>query len=138
MINQLFTGTPTSPRQVTLPDVSAFDVAGVPILVGTEPAFTLDARQDNVAGATCYFNGSFFTDVIGETSASPLTPAAIKPGDKVYAVGGTLDSATNVRYGFTLSADSSGIFFGTIDPSPQGGGPVPSGETANVAVRLGE
>lgn len=133
MLNQLFTGTPTSRRQVTLPSVIE---AGDPILVGTDPAFALDSYQANVAGATCLFNGTFYADVLGASSVSPSVSAAIKRGAKLYAVGGTLDAATNVRYGFTLCADTTGIPFGTLDPSPQAGGPVVSGQTQNVGVKI--
>lgn len=134
MINQLYSGTPTSRRQVTLPDVGL--LAGDPILVGTEPGFMLDNYQDNVAGCTVLFNGTFFADVVGETAASPQVTAAIKAGAKIYAVGGTLNAATNVRYGFTLNADSTGILFGTLDPDPLAGAPVGAGLTANVGVRI--
>jgi len=133
MLNQLFTGTPTSRRQVTLPSVIK---AGDPILIGSEAAFALDSYQANIAGATCLFNGTFETSVVGLSSISPVVNAAIKPGSKLYASGGTLDTDTNVRYGFTLSADSSGIFFGYLDPSPQGAGPVASGQTQTVGVKI--
>lgn len=135
MLNQLFSGTPTSPRQVTLP-LAANLQAGDPILIGTEPAFLLDDYQANVSGCTAYFNGTFFANVTGETQASPQVGSAVKPGDNLYAVGGTLDATTNVRYGFTLSKDSGGIPFGQLDPSPQAGGPVPSTTTALVGVKI--
>lgn len=116
MINQLYTGTSTSRRFVTLPNVSAFTVAGIPILVGTEPAVTLDAYQSNVGGATCLFNGTFKLTVIGETAASPQVTAAVNPGDKLYA-SGTLDSTTNVTYNLTIDKNSGNTLFGHLDPS---------------------
>lgn len=135
MINQLYTGTPTSRRQVVLPDVGL--LAGDPILVGVEPGVMLDNFQDNVQGCTVLFNGTFLLDVVGETASSPQVNAAIKVGANIYADGGILDATTNVRYGFTLNANSGGRLFGTLDPDPVAGAPVGSGLTANVGVRLG-
>lgn len=115
MKNQVYTGTPTSRRQVVLPSTI---LAGDPILVGILPGVCLDNYQTNVAGATVLFNGSFTLSVTAKSSFSPSVGAALKVGDKVYADGGTLDTATNVRYGFTLDANSStGILFGEIDAS---------------------
>jgi hypothetical protein len=131
MKNQLYTGTPTSRRQVTLPAVSALENAsGVPILIGKMPAVTLDEYETNIDGATCLFNGTFQLTVIGSSTHSPYTPVALNPGDKVYA-SGTLDMATNVTYGLLLTADSSDTFFGFIDPTGPGVG---SGLTAVVGV----
>lgn len=133
MKNQLFTGTPTSRRQVSLPTGI---VAGQALLIGTLPCFALDDYQSNIGGATCLFNGTFSTSVVGQSSVSPVVNAAIKPGAKLYAVGGTLDATTNVRYGFTLCSDTSGIAFGELDPSPQGGGTVASGTTQTAGVKI--
>ncbi len=133
MKNQLFTGTPTSRRQVNLPTGI---VAGQALLVGTQPCFALDSYQANIGGATCLFNGTFEANVVGQSSISPVVNADIKAGAKLYASGGTLDATTNVRYGFTLSADATGIPFGELDPSPQGGWPVASGTTQLVGVKI--
>ncbi len=115
MINQIYSGTPSSRRQVLLPTTI---VAGQAILVGTEPAVALDSYQANIGGATCLFNGSFSLSVTAKSSLSPSVGAAVNPGDKLYADGGTLDSATNVTYGFTLDKNSSsGVLFGRLDPS---------------------
>lgn len=133
MKNQLFTGTPTSRRQVTLPEAV---VGGEPVLIGGVPAFALDDWQSSVDGATVLMNGTFLWDVVGESDTSPAVGAQINPGDPLYATGGTFDADTNVTYGFTLSADDSGVRFGSLDPSPQAGGPVLSGETQNVGVLI--
>lgn len=115
MINQLFNGTPSSRRFVTMPSGASI-VAGQPLLIGKLPCVALDSYQSNTGGATCLFGGSFSLTVIGASDeASPPTGAAIKPGDKVYAVG-TLDSTTNVTYGLTINADSSKTLFGYLDP----------------------
>jgi hypothetical protein len=131
--NQLYTGTPTSRRFVTLPVTSPTLKAGAPILVGIEPAFLLDDYQSNVGGATALFNGTFLNAVSGVTQISPAVGHAINPGDQLYADGGTLDSATNVRYGFTIDANTGGIAFGQLDPSSAAVG---STLTATVGVRI--
>lgn len=126
-VNQLYTGTPTSRRQVSFPSSIK---SGDPILVGLSPAVTLDSYQSNVGGATCEFGGSFVLTVVGQ-SGSPLTGHAINPGDKLYAEGGSFDTATNVRYGFTINADATnGIFFGYLDPTGPG---ILSGVTSTTA-----
>ena len=132
MKNQLYTGTPTSRRQVALPAVAALESpnGGVAILVGSMPAVTLDSYQTNVDGATCLFNGSFDLTVVGSSSHSPYTPQALNPGDPVYA-SGTKDATTNVTYGLLLSGDSSDTLFGHIDPTGPGVG---AGNTAIVGV----
>jgi hypothetical protein len=131
MKNQLYTGTPTSRRQVTLPAVSTLENAsGVPILVGKMAAVTLDEYETNIDGATCLFNGTFQLTVVGSSTHSPYTPVALNPGDKVYA-SGTLDATTNVTYGLLLTGDSSDTLFGFIDPTGPGVG---SGLTAVVGV----
>jgi predicted RecA/RadA family phage recombinase len=117
MINQLFTGTPSSRRQVALP---VNIVAGQAILVGNEPAVALDNYQANIGGATCLFNGTFSLAVTAKSSLSPSTGKQVKPGDPIYADGGTLDTATNVTWGFTLDANSSGVLFGHCDPTGLG------------------
>jgi hypothetical protein len=117
MINQIYTGTPTSRRQVTLPNVATFNVAGQPILIGTTPAFTLDAYQSNVGGCTVLENGSFSTTIIGRSANSPLVTAAVNPGDALYYSGGTYDPTTNVTYGGVLDKNSSEVRFGNYDES---------------------
>lgn len=116
MINQFYTGTPTSRRFVTMP-VAAAVKAGDPLLVGSLPCVALDSYQANEGGATCLFGGSFALTVVGESVVSPQTGAIIKPGDKVHASGGTTDATTNVTYGFTLTAVSADPLFGYLDPS---------------------
>lgn len=131
MKNQLYTGTPTSRRQVTLPAVASLENAsGVPILVGSMPAVTLDEYETNIDGATCLFNGTFNLTVVGSSTHSPFTGEALNPGDPVYA-SGTLDSVTNVTHDLLLSGTDSDTLFGHIDPTGPGVG---SGLTAIVGV----
>lgn len=120
MINQLYTGTPSSRRQIACPTTV---LAGDPLLVGTEPCVALDSYQANIGGTTALFNGSFSLPVTGKSSLSPSVNAAIKPGDKIYADGGVLDATTNVTSGFTLDKNSStGVLFGNLDPTGPGVG----------------
>ena len=75
--------------------------------------------------------GVYFLSVTAKTSLSPSSSAAMHPGDRVYADGGTLDTTTGILYGFTLDGNSTtGVYFGnTLDA-------VTSGATAVVRVRL--
>jgi hypothetical protein len=130
MLNQLFSGTPTSRRQVTLPNAVT---SGEAILVGVLPGFALDNWQSIVSGATVLFNGSFFANVTGQTAESPQTTHKIGFGDALYATG-TTDGTTNVTYNLTIDANSNNTPFGNLDPSPQGGGPVLAGATQSVGV----
>ncbi len=123
MINQVFTGTPTSRRFVTLPAAmlaapSSFP-GGTPLLIGTEPCFTLDQPQLNLGGCTCLFNGTFATTIIARSVESPVTTKKINPGDPLYATG-TLDSTTNVTYNLTIDANSGATPFGHADPTYAG------------------
>lgn len=131
MTNQQFTGTPSSRRYVQLPSVvNANDL----VLIGQIPAVCLDTYQSNVGGATILMNGSFNLFVISRSANSPLVNTSIKPGDKLYVSGGTLDATTNVRYGGTIDANPSGTFIGYYDPTQAA---MASGAGATVSVLLG-
>ena len=90
MINQIFTGTPTSYRFAKCPTTVK---GGDPVLLGTIPAVALNAYSSLTGGAVFYFNGTFALTVIGQSAESPVTTHKISPGDDLYATG-TLDSAT--------------------------------------------
>ena len=119
MQNQVYTGTPTSRRQVVLPNVAQFNTAGQPILIGNQAAVTLDAYQSSVGGCTVLFNGSFGLTVIGRSANSPLVTAKVSPGDPLYVSPntGTYDATTNVTYGFVLDKNVAGVYFGRLDPN---------------------
>ena len=135
MQNQVFTGTPTSRRQVKLPNVATFNTPGQPILVGNEPGFTLDSYQSATGGCTVLFNGSFSTTIIARAANSPLVTVQINPGDQLYAAfsdsGWTTDAATNVTYGGVLDRNISGFPFGRLDPSQTA---IPAGTTNTAGV----
>jgi predicted RecA/RadA family phage recombinase len=128
MKNQTYSGTPTSRRFATCPSTVK---AGDPVLLGKEPAVALDDYSSVTGGTTFLTGGSFNLTVIGQTVASPQTPAAIKIGEKVYATG-SLDSTTNVTTGLTLDGVTTATLFGYIDPSYTGG--VSSGVTDTAAI----
>ena len=133
MKNQVYQGTPTSPRFCLCPSTVK---AGDLVLVGSEPACALNDYQANTGGATFYFSGTFTGTVQGNSSHSPIVGLAINYGDKLYAYG-SLDSATNVTTGLTIAGDSSDPPFGYLDPS---GPVVPSGAivtTANIRLSVG-
>jgi hypothetical protein len=131
MQNQVFTGTPTSRRQVKLPNVATFTTPGQPILVGTEAGFTLDAYQSATGGCTVLFNGSFSTTIIARSANSPLVTVQINPGDPLYYSQGILDVATNVTYGGVLDRNISEVLFGRYDPSQIA---IPAGATNTAGV----
>ncbi len=131
MVNQDKTGTPTSRRFAACPTTV---LAGDPVLIGGIPAIALNSFQSITGGAVFDLNGSFFLSVLGSTSVSPISGHALKPGDKVFADGGTLDSTTNITTGFTLDANTGGTLFGRIDPSDPGVG---SGLTGAPSVIIG-
>jgi hypothetical protein len=142
MQNQVYTGTPTSRRQVVLPNVSAFTGAsGVLGVIGQAidgvagmPFVTLDYYQTQVSGCTALFNGTFNLSVIGRLANSPLVTHVIKPGDRLYLNGATYDSTTNVWYGGSIDANPAGIEIGVLDPSYTG--TVAAGVTATVPVNI--
>ena len=113
MKNQIYTGTPTSRRQASCPTTVK---AGDAVLLGKVPAVALDDYQAGIGGTTFDLNGTFGLTVVGTSSHSPYTPAAINPGDKLYA-SGTFDAATNVTTGLLISVTTSDTPFGVLDPT---------------------
>ena len=115
MVNQTFTGTPTSRRFALCP---ASIVAGQPVLIGNNiPAVALDNYQANTGGTTFLTTGSFNLPVYGEGS-SPLSGLAIPPGGAVYAENQTKDATTGISYNFILTGYSGtgSVLFGYVDP----------------------
>jgi len=114
MVNQIFTGTPTSRRFALCPTTIT---AGQPVLLGSIPAVALDSYSTLTGGTTFLIGGTFALSVIGQTVESPQSTHKINPGDKVYASNGTLDGPTNITYGFVIDANSANNQFGYLDPS---------------------
>lgn len=111
-------------------------LAGDAVLIGARPAIALDSYSAASGGTVFRFAGTYNLTVVAATVLSPLTGTAIKQGQKIYAdTNGTLDSATNVYYGFTLDAATGGTLFGALDQSTA----LVTGTTnANTAVALKE
>lgn len=133
MKNQLLLGTPTSVRGAACPSTV---LAGDAVLIGAIPAIALNSYSADTGGTNFYVNGTFALTVIAATVISPQTGSAVKAGDQLYATG-TLDTATNVTTGLTISKASGGTPFGKLDP--QLGVTIASGQTDTAAaVRLGD
>lgn len=121
MKNQVYQGTPTSPRFCLCPDTVK---AGDLVLIGDQPACALNDYQSNSGGATFYFSGTFTGTVRGSSTVSPITGEAILPGDPLYASG----TATPVSGGPTvtvdlwISATDTDTPFGNLDPTGPGVG----------------
>jgi predicted RecA/RadA family phage recombinase len=110
-------------------------VSGDPLLVGqmagvAKEAYTTNPTATPDGKVAVAFRGAAFLSVTAATVLSPLTGVAVKPGDKLYADGGTLDTTTNVTRGFTLDKNTGGTFFGFALDS------IASGSTATIRVRL--
>jgi len=137
VINQIYAGTDTSRRNPS--DCVSTLISGQPVVMGsggTHPmsGVAMDTAA-NVANSlpTILFGGSFALTVTAKSSLSPSTNAVINPGDAIFADGGTLDSGSNMLIGFTLDANTGGVFFGNLDPT---GPALTAGTTAVVTVVL--
>ena len=130
MKNQVYQGTPTSPRFVACPSTVK---AGDLVLVGVEPACARNDYQAISGGATFYFNGTFTGTVIGSSSHSPYTGAAIGPGDELFA-SGSKDGTTNVTTGLLITVTTTDIPFGHLDPDGPGIGSGATNTAANISI----
>lgn len=102
--------------------------SGDPVMVGDIPGVAETTEADGVA--TISMEGAYFLSVLASDGISPISGVALKPGDPVYADGGSTDSTTNITSGFTLDADDSKPLFGYVLDG------VTSGATATVRVKL--
>jgi len=76
--------------------------------------------------------GAYFLSVAAKSSINPGSGVAIKPGDAVYADGGTMDTTTGILYGFTINVNSTtGWFYGHAMDA------ISSGQTATIRVLIG-
>lgn len=109
--------------------------AGDPVLIGKLAGVALDDYSVTLGGTVFRLAGSHDLSVSAVSVISPQSGADIKPGDKIWADGGTTDTTTNVTTGFTLDANSSsGVYFGNLDQSTK----VSSTVTATATVKLKE
>lgn len=110
-------------------------VSGDPILVGAmaavaQESYTPPGSVTPTGQVSVALIGCFFLSVTAKSSLSPSVGSAVKPGDKLYLDGGTLDSTTNVTTGGTLDKNTGGTFFGFACDA------ITSGSTATIRVRL--
>ena len=110
--------------------------SGMPVLIGTMPAVALDAYQSATIPISFMLEGVYKLTVVGRSIQSPVSGLAIKPGDELFATGGTLDAATNITPGIEINKTRGGVPFGMYF------GPMPgilSGVTDTAApVRLNQ
>ena len=132
-----------TPLQVAVPSALAYPVllSGVPLMLGAIACVGNDNDGDATRPApgriSVDTSGAFLLAVTAATSLSPLTGSDIKPGDKIYADGGSTDANTGIKSGFTLDKNSGGSLFGTaVSPTGQSGVLLASGTTGIIAVRL--
>lgn len=91
---------------------------GMPVLVGSMPGVVIalqpiSALPGAYKTATIDLGGDcYFLPVLGATVISPVSGKAVKPGDPIYADGGTVDATTNITYNLTLDANTGGVLFG--------------------------
>jgi predicted RecA/RadA family phage recombinase len=107
--------------------------AGMPVLIGDMPAVAIDNYSSVTGGTTFCFEGVFALTVIGQSSQSPVSGLAIKPGDQLFATG-TFDATTNVTYNLTIDKTRGNIPFGAFFPvNAQTAQSIASGATSTTA-----
>lgn len=101
---------------INVPVPSAVTV-GMPVLVGSLSGVVL-ALQPIAAGQGSYTTATIDTGedcynltVVGQSTQSPVSNQAVKPGDEIFA-GGTYDATTNVTYNLTLDKTRGNVPFG--------------------------
>jgi len=93
--------------------------------VATNPPY-----DNNTGFLTVDFEGVYNLAVTGLASKSPAAGAPIKPGDEVFADGGTYDPVSGITYNNSLDVDTGGTFIGiALDP-------VAAGATTTIRVML--
>ena len=115
-------------------DVIIFGSTNGKELVGianmSQPASGTQPYDSNSGYFSIDTEGVFNLSVKAQASVSPSAGAAIKPGDPVYAAGGTFDITTGVTYGSTLTRDATGTFIGLALDA------IAAGSTATIRVAL--
>lgn len=130
MRNQVKAGLPQNNRWYPCPSQVT---SGMPVLIGTQAAVAMDDYDSSTGGTTFALDGSFALTVIGQSTQSPNSVQAIKPGAELYA-GGTLDATTNITYNLTIDVTRGNCPFGNLEAPTAG---ISAGATvANAVVRL--
>ncbi len=108
MLNQLY----PDGSVIQLPAPSAI-TKGMPVLVGQMPAVAVDNYNATTGRCTFLFDGIFSLTVIAQSTQSPVSGLAVKPGDELFA-SGTLDATTNITYSLTIDKTRGNIPFGNF------------------------
>ena len=86
--------------------------------------------DSNSGYLTVDFEGVYNLSVSAFASKSPSAGAQIRPGDAIYADGGTFDVNTGITYNNSLDCDSNGTFVGRALDG------IAAGQTATIRVVL--
>lgn len=106
---------------------------GMPVLIGDMPAVAIDNYSSITGGTSFCFEGVFALTVIGQSTLSPVSGLAVKPGDQLFA-SGTLDTGTNVTYNLTIDKTRGNVPFGAYFPfNSQVAASIASGATSTSA-----
>lgn len=127
MTNEVYQDRPDNSEWFACPSAVT---SGMACLVGKRPAVALDAYDTARGGTTFRFTGTFTLTVIGQSTQSPISGIAIKPGDRIFATG-TLDATTNITYSLTLDATRGNIPFGSLGYAASS---IASGATSTTAL----
>lgn len=131
-----------TPLQCAVPTNSGIK-SGDPVLLNNLAMVANEADGDATRPSTGIVSfdleGIYNLSVVAKSNLSPSTGSAVYPGDTIYADGGTLDTNTGIKTGFTLDKNNGGTVFGTAVSITGGTGPlINSAATAVIAVRLKE
>lgn len=88
---------------------------GMAVLIGNQPAVAIDDYSAKTGGTTFVFKGVYNLTVVGQSTQSPNSIQAIKPGDQLFATG-TFDATTNITYSLTIDKTRGNIPFGCFFP----------------------
>jgi predicted RecA/RadA family phage recombinase len=86
--------------------------SGMPVLIGTMPAVAIDAYVSATVPVSFALKGVYALTVVARSIQSPVSGLAIKPGEELFATGGTLDAATNITTGIEINKTRGGVPFG--------------------------
>jgi hypothetical protein len=123
--NTLVVGVPAGQTLTSNQPVMFGTLAGVCDFTNPDPVYPNPSNLMTIDTA-----GGFTLTASALSSLSPSTGSQIRPGDQLYADGGTRDAATGILYGFTLDKNTGGIAFGRAMTG------LASGTTGTVTVRL--
>lgn len=110
-INTFKMGNPQNNRWYACPSAVT---SGMPVLIGTMSAVSLDAYDASTGGATFQLDGSYYLTAIAQSTQSPVSGLQINPGDELFA-SGTLDATTGITYNLTIDKTRGNCPFGNFE-----------------------